>query len=175
MSGSTRTLAAVAIAASAVVGVVAGQSRPATPATMDDLLAEVRALRAEIREAAGSSMRAQLVGMRLQLQEQRITTLSRQLSDTQEKLRAQEADMIRVTGALKMFGGNDDGKTKKEEMKMVTGPLEAQLELLEKSIQQLKQDEAAASQLLGDEQSRWTRFNALVEELERAAAAPRMR
>jgi hypothetical protein len=173
MSGVTRILAAVAIVGSGVVGVVAGQARPAAPATMDDLLAEVRALRGEIREAAGSSMRAQLVGMRLQLQEQRITTLSRQLSDTQEKLRDQEADVIRVTSALKMFARDDD--TKPEEMNMVTGPLRAQLAQLEKAVQQLKQDEIDASQLLAEEQSRWTRFNALVEELERAAAPPRGR
>lgn len=175
MSASTRMLAAVAIAATGLVGVVAGQARQPAPATLDDLVAEVRALRAEIREAAGSSMRAQLVGMRLQLQEQRITSISRQLSDTQEKMRAQEAEVIKITGALKMFGASDDAKTQKAEMNFFMAPLKGQLEQLEKSIQQLKQDEISASQLLADEQSRWTRFNELVEELERGAAAPRIR
>ena len=68
---------------------VSGQGRqPATPA--DELLAEVRALRAEVNNAARAGMRAQLLGMRLQLQEQRIGVVSRQLTEVQERLRANQ-------------------------------------------------------------------------------------
>lgn len=177
MSRSTRAIAAIAVAASGAIAVASGQARQAPPApetAVEQLLAEVRAMRAEIREATGASLRAQLVGMRLQLQEQRITTLSRQLSDIQEKLRAQEGAIIPLTSALKMFSEDDD--TKKKELEIITGPLKAQLAQAEKTVQQLKQDEIAAAQLLAEEQSRWTRFNALIEELEKAAAAsPRSR
>lgn len=171
MSGPTRLLAAAVLAAGglgAAASVQARQTAPAPAASMEQLLAEARGLRAEIRDAAASSLRAQLVGMRLQLQEQRITTLSRQLSDIQEKLRSQEGAMVPLTAALKMFKEDDDNK---EELEMITAPLKAQLAQLEKAVQQLKQEEVGASQLLAEEQSRWTRFNALVEELEKSAAA----
>ena len=52
------------------------------PASMDELVAEVRALRAEIQQMADSSIRAQLLVARLQVQEQRIAGIARQLSDT---------------------------------------------------------------------------------------------
>ena len=61
------TSAAVLLLAAAV----SGQGRQAATPT-DELLAEVRALRADINSAARSAMRGQLLGMRLQLQEQRI-------------------------------------------------------------------------------------------------------
>ena len=42
---------------------------------MEELLAEVRSLRSEIRRASDTSIRAQLLVARLQVQEQRINTL----------------------------------------------------------------------------------------------------
>jgi hypothetical protein len=182
MAKSLRTFAALVLAGG-VIAVASGHARqtaPATDASMAQLLAEVRAIRTEIRDAAGSSLRAQLVGMRLQLQEQRITTVSRQLFDVQEKLRTAEGSMVPLTNALKMFTnkddpGNDDPANDKAMFALVTAPLKAQIEQIEKSIAQLKQEELAASQLLAEEQSRWTRFNALVEELEKAAATPTKR
>src|SRR5687768_3086933 len=81
---------------------VSGQGRqPATPA--DELLAEVRALRADVNNAARAGMRAQLLGMRLQLQEQRIGVVSRQLTEVQERLRANSQAQATLAAQLKMF------------------------------------------------------------------------
>ena len=176
MTESLRTFAAVVFGAG-VIAVASGHARQAAPApeaSMAQLLAEVRGIRSEIREAAASSLRAQLVGMRLQLQEQRITTLTRQLSDVQEKMHTAEGTIVQLTNALKMFSDKDDPDKEDDKgmFKMVTAPLKAQIAQLEKSIEQLKQEEIDTSQLLAEEQSRWTRFNALIEEMERAAAAP---
>src|SRR5688500_9338519 len=66
------------------------QARPDAPATLDDILKELRALRAELNEATGAGLRAQILVARLALQEQRITGVARELTEIQEKLRASE-------------------------------------------------------------------------------------
>ena len=63
------------------------QSQQAAPAASTaDLLAEVKALRADLQAVAGASLRAQLLVARLSLQEQRIATLGKQLTDVQGQL-----------------------------------------------------------------------------------------
>src|SRR5688572_6715334 len=56
------------------------------------LLTEVRALRSAIEQMASSSARVQLAMGRLQIQEQRVTTLSRQLSDVRASLSTTERE-----------------------------------------------------------------------------------
>jgi hypothetical protein len=147
--------------------VVAAQGRPtpaAPPTQMDELLAEIRALRKDINDTAHANMRAQLLGMRLQMQEQRIATAARQLSDVQDKLHGTEQALT----ALKSVTGNAPAQA-------FEGPLGGQLKNLETSSQQLKVDEQTMLQLLNDEQAQWARFNALIEELERAVASKGVR
>ena len=69
-----------------MVAIAAGQGARPAVSPSDDLLAEVRALRAEINQVAGESIRAQLFVARLQLQEQRVNEVTRQLSDVQSRL-----------------------------------------------------------------------------------------
>jgi chromosome segregation ATPase len=150
---------------------VSGQGpQPASPA--DELLAEVRALRADINNAARSGMRAQLLGMRLQLQEQRIGVLSRQLAEVQERLRANGQAQTTLAAQLKMFpwadsAQNDDAE---EGFGQLLAPLKGHLAELERTDQRLKGEEADLQQQLAAAQSRWAAFNAQIEALERAAA-----
>jgi hypothetical protein len=151
---------------------VSGQGRqPATPA--DELLAEVRALRADINNAARSGMRAQLLGMRLQLQEQRIGVLSRQLAEVQERLRANGQAQTTLAAQLTMFPWADPAQKNDagEGFSQILAPLKGHVAELERTDQRLKGEEADLQRLLAAEQSRWTAFNAQIEELERAAAA----
>nr|AGD93297.1 hypothetical protein orf519 [uncultured bacterium]AGD93316.1 hypothetical protein orf519 [uncultured bacterium] len=153
---------------------VSGQGRqPATPT--DELLAEVRALRAEVNNAARAGMRAQLLGMRLQLQEQRIGVLSRQLTEIQERLRANQQAQATLAGQLKMFPFADAGKQDEaaEGFAHILAPFKTHQAELERTDQRLKNEEADLQRLLAAEQTRWTAFNAQIEELERAAAAVR--
>src|ERR1051325_6702667 len=69
-----------------VIAVVASAQADRRAATLDDLLIEIRGLRADLGQAASASMRMQLLVARLSLQEQRITVLSRQLTDVQSQL-----------------------------------------------------------------------------------------
>ena len=151
---------------------VSGQGRqPATPT--DEVLAEVRALRAEINAAARSQMRAQLLGMRLQLQEQRIVVVSRQLADVQERLRANGQAQTTVAAQLKMFPFLDAAKEndpEEEGIAQIFAPFKAHMAELARTDQRLRVEEADLQQQLAAEQGRWTAFNAQIEELERAAA-----
>jgi type I site-specific restriction endonuclease len=151
---------------------VSGQGRqPATPA--DELLAEVRGLRADVNNAARAQMRAQLLGMRLQLQEQRIGVASRQLTEVQERLRANQQAHTTLATQMKAFPFNSEEPEVAEGFAQLLAPFKGQLAELERTEQRLKTEEADLQQTLVAEQARWTAFNAQIEELERAAGASR--
>jgi chromosome segregation ATPase len=146
---------------------------PARPVSMDDLVAEVRALRSDIQQMADSSLRAQLLVARLQVQEQRIAGIARQLSDTEEQIRALEgARNPFLTQMLKNFETQTPGNP--DEPNPFAG-LKAQLEKLEHGDPVLIERQASLSRLLAEEQARWVTFNTQLEELERRATAPRQR
>ena len=173
MRKSVHRIAALgSVAVLLLAAAVSGQGRqPATPA--DELLAEVRALRADVNNAARSGMRAQLLGMRLQLQEQRIGLVSRQLAEVQERLRANGQAQTTLAAQLKMFPWADAPQEDQaaEVFTQILAPFKGHQAELERTDQRLKSEEADRQQLLAAEQSRWTGFNAQIEELERATAA----
>jgi chromosome segregation ATPase len=166
----------------AIVAVVSAQAgAPAAPARtqMDELLVEVRAIRADIDRASAASLRGQLLGMRLQLQEARITALSRQLTDVQDRLRANQQARVSLANSLTMFGGQgqkgESSPEMRKQMEFVMAPLKGQLELLDRTDADLKQEEASLMAQLQQEQNRWTAFNGQIEELERTAAGRAIR
>ncbi len=67
----------------AVGSVTSGHAQTAAPSAMEALLGEVRGLRAEVHQAAGASIRTQLLVARLSLQEQRLNGVAKQLADVQ--------------------------------------------------------------------------------------------
>ena len=179
MMKSSRAVVAGGLLAMGLAVVVSGQAGqpPAAARTpIDELLVEVRAIRADLDRAAAASLRGQLLGMRLQLQEQRIATLSRQLSDVQERQRANQQTRTSLTAAVSMFAGNKDQTPEvRQQMNTVFGPLKQQLAALDKADADLKNEEAALIGQLQDEQNRWAAFNGQVEELERSSAGRSIR
>ena len=59
-----------------------------------------------LRESSAASQRAQLLVARLQLQEQRINTVWRQLSEVEDKLQANEKSQAAPEQMLKLMGSN---------------------------------------------------------------------
>jgi translation initiation factor 2B subunit (eIF-2B alpha/beta/delta family) len=141
---------------------------------MDELLAEVRAIRADLDRASSASLRGQLLGMRLQAQEARITALSRQLRDVQDRLRDNQQAKVSLTNSLTFFSGqaqkSEQPAEMRKQMEMIFAPLKGQLELLDKTDADLKNEEASLMAQLQEEQNRWTAFNGQIEELERGTA-----
>jgi DNA repair exonuclease SbcCD ATPase subunit len=165
------TGAAIALGVAAVAWGQAGQPPAAARTQMDELLAEVRGLRADLAHASAASQRGQLLGMRLQSQEQRITALARQLSDVQQQLRANAQARAALLGPLKMFAAMKDETSlgKADGFNAFLAPLKQQLAALDKSDAELKAEETYLTGQLSDEQSRWNAFNSQIEELERSA------
>lgn len=140
------------------------------PASMDDVVAEVRALRAEMRQATESGLRAQLLVARLQVEEQRIAGLARQLSETEQQIRSLEG--ARNPWLEQMMKELDKNPPEPGEADMFAG-LRAQLQTIQNGDPVLKDRQAALSRQLADEQARWVAFNAQLEALEKAVTAPK--
>lgn len=159
-----------------IVTVVSAQTNtpPSAPrGPMEELLAEVRSLRAEVRRAADTSIRAQLLVARLQLQEQRINSLTRQLVETQRQLSDNERARGAMAAPLAMFArdGNQQSAEEREGFDVVLGPLKAQLQQLERSDRDLQSQQTQLTNLIAEEQSRWTMFNAMLDELSKPVEA----
>jgi len=148
---------------------LAGQSSSVTPpraGTLDDVVVEVRALREDLHRMAESSLRAQLLVARLQVEEQRIDGLAKQLADTEQQMRNLEgARNPWLTQMLKDF----DKEPREPGQPDVFAGVRAQLEKIENGDPVLKERQASLSRMLADEQGRWVAFNAQLEALERQA------
>ena len=156
-----------------VAGSAGAQQRtpPAVaPATMDEVLNELRALRTELRESSAASLRAQLLVARLQLQEQRINTVWRQLSEIGDKIEANEKGRAAPEQIFKLMG-LEAGVEPPKEMAPMVEMFKNQMAASEKIDSDLKVRQAELMQLMTQEQSRWTAFNAQLEALEKAVAA----
>jgi hypothetical protein len=154
----------------AFAAVLTGQGAAPSDRVMQELLTEVKALRSEVNRAAGSSIRAQLLATRLQLQEQRILTVSRQIDEVQKEL----AGVAQARAAINMVvkqGSGDDPRDKERMLDM----FKSQLEEYGSREQQLRQHESSLMAMLAEEQARWTDFSSRLDELERALPAARPR
>lgn len=175
-----RTVVAVGALTLGLVNAPSGQLGSSTPPARDpmqELLTEVRGLRAEMRQASDTSIRAQLLVARLQVQEQRISTLGRQLADIERQLTDNERSRSALAGQLSMFEQEEHKPSgdEAEGFELIFRPLKAQLALLEKTDQDLKSQRMYLSSLVTDEQSRWTTFNALLDELGKTVEAKKTR
>jgi uncharacterized protein YlxW (UPF0749 family) len=169
-------VALIAILVVAVTGGVTGQQRPAPSraATLDDLLEELRAFRSELRDSSATSLRGQLLLARLQLQEQRVNTIWRQLSEVEDKLQASEKEGSAPEHIFKLMGVQP-GTDPPAQMAPIIEMFKTQMAAAEKANTDLKQRQADLMQLMTNEQSRWTTLNAEIEALEKALTAVRPR
>jgi chromosome segregation ATPase len=165
----------------AIIGVLAvAASAQATRATnadgMDQLLSEVRGLRAEVAQAAGASMRMQLLLARLSLQEQKIAVLNRQASELQRQLTNLSRDrgtnsehFERLTTAL---GSAEIPANERSQVNFEISLLKTRIAEQEQEEQRLQAQAAEVSDVIAAEQGRWMDFNRRLDELERSLQAP---
>jgi predicted nucleic acid-binding Zn-ribbon protein len=177
-TGSHVFVAALIITAGAVAGVGTavtwGQESRTSPTQADvlpALLVEVRGLRAAMEQMAAAGPRVQLALGRLQIQEQRVSTLVRRLDDMKTSRSAAEKSVEQMEQQIKTYeemareaSDANERKASEEGMKM----FKVQLAQLRAELQHMQSEEAAVTQELAAEQSRWNDFNQRLEELERA-------
>lgn len=166
---TTRVALGVGLAALALAGVAQGQAhRP--DATLDELVVEVQALRTEMNQAAATSIRAQLLVGRLQMEDQRIAGVVHELesvqgelfaaaqssSDAAERVRALEDALISTSG-----GAREDVGRELEAVKAATQQADRRLQIL-------KRRESALAKELEEDQTRWAEINSRLESVEQA-------
>jgi hypothetical protein len=169
-------ITALAVIVVAAVGVAAapssqGGSSKSDQSSPDELLSEVRGLRADLQQMATISVRAQLLVGRLQLQEQRINVLAAQVNDVRRLIDIKQSGQVPLTLELKRSEeASRSGSVGSEEQKHledVVPRLKAQLGQMQKEEQQLHLQETELSNQLATEQGRWIDFNSRLDELER--------
>ena len=151
-----------------VVGISAGLGGQAQrrDATLDDLLMEVRALRADLKQAAVASVKAQAVMARSALQEQRLRTVSENLNRAQvqlaaatEQRREAEERMAAITSAPVV--GNPMGRDD------MLAELKRDVARLQSAEEALRARVGEWSGVVFQEQARWEDVNRRVEALEK--------
>ena len=154
----------------------AGQAPTTAPrsasASLDDVVAEVRILRSEMKQSAEATLRAQLLVARLQVEEQRIAGLAHQLSETEQQIRALEG--ARNPMLEQMMKEWDKNPPEPGEVDMLAG-LRGQLDKIQNGDPVLKERQATLSRQLADEQARWVAFNAQLEALEKSVTTAKNR
>lgn len=171
-----RTVGVLVAIVLVAVGVLSAQVQQtvATPG-IGDLLAEVRALRADLNQAAGSSMRMQLLVARLSLQEQRVNTVGRQLTDVTAQLDAAigaRADREnRLNGFEAALAAHTIPSDQVKDIEAEVAADRANLAPFRAREQQLRNQAAEVTSLLTAEQNRWSDFNGRLDDLERSLPA----
>jgi hypothetical protein len=144
-------------------GMTVGQTqRP--PATLDDLVAEVRSMRAEMNRAASASIRAQLLAARMTLQELRLSTTAQQLANIRQQL---------AESRIRMAPSTDQIKPALETNSQILAPLRYTVQQEQRRTQELREEEAQLLRLIESEEGRWSEFNARLTDLERSLSQVR--
>lgn len=156
----------------AVVAVnVTGQSQR-NPATLDDLLLELRGLRADLAKSSSASVRVQVLTARLALQEQRITALGHQFTDLQTRLSEASEKRREAEDGLKRWEAALSANTlQPEERKNLEQGLptrKVEVGRLQASEQQIRSELTILSNAINVEQNQWTDFSNRLDELERS-------
>ena len=141
-----------------VGSMVSGQQQQ-RPATQDDLLAELRGLRADMNRVAQDTIRVQLVTARLTLQEGRLGRLSQQLNDVHQQLAQSQLTLAPFTLQLKQA---------QESNSEIFAPLRNMVEQVQKRDQELLAQETELNRLITSEENRGMDFNSRLDEIERA-------
>ncbi len=166
------TAAAVPMSVTVVAIVVAAQAER-KPATLDDLLTEIRGLRGDLAQTTSASTRMQLLTARLTLQEQRIAVLSNQRAGLLAQLAAVERERVEIETRVK--GLQDSMQEAPPQMREeIGGALKAETTRLSQRVQveqQLRLQETDLTGLIASEQGRWQEFNARLDELERSLSS----
>jgi hypothetical protein len=172
-----------AIGVALVVPVLWAQSAAsrAPSATDSALLEEVRALRVELGQASGASLRAQLLVARVQLQEQRIIYLDRRraeaatrASDAAEKSRLAAVRVNELEEQQRRFRSNAV-QIPKQDFEAMSTQIGFEIDKARSDAaaalgleQQARTEESDLAGALAAEQGRWTEFSARLNDLERA-------
>ncbi|HEY6508259.1 MAG TPA: hypothetical protein VIY56_09615 [Vicinamibacterales bacterium] len=166
---TTRTAWTLGIVALALAGVASGQGRR-PDATLDELVVEVQALRAEMNQAAAASIRAQLLVGRLQMEDQRISGVVRDIETVQAdlaiaaQLRDDAAARIRTIEDTLASAGPDQREVVQNQLAAAKGAAQQ----AERRQQALERREGGLTKELQEDQARWRELNERLQNFEQS-------
>lgn len=186
----TRSIAALTIVATTALALPAllAQAPPRTPAPageMQELLAEVRALRDELAAASRTSLRTQMLVARVQLQEQRIMYFDRRRAElaeavgqAAERTRRAAVDAEQAERHLQSIRGNApfgpptmseaERAEARQHLELMAESARRELDAAQQHEARLRAEDSEVAGALTTEQGRWSDFNARLDDLERA-------
>jgi len=161
----------IAFAAVVLVGAAVSGRAQRQPASLDDVVSELRALRAELRQTTGGSTRMQVLVARLAAQEQRIGILVNQRASLTPRLIEVGRQRADVEYQVKRL---EDMNSRHIPSEVPPADLEPTLANARSTLARIRdierdlraQDEQLASQIAA-EQNRWSDFNGRLAALER--------
>jgi hypothetical protein len=154
----SRIISSAVLISFVVIGVVSGQAQR-SPASVDDLLTEIQALRADINRASSASVRAQLVTARVTVQELRVSTAAQQLANVRQQL---------AESRIRLAPSTDQIKPAQETNSQILAPLRYTVQQEQRRSRDLLNEEAELMRMLDGEELRWAEFNARLDDLERS-------
>jgi hypothetical protein len=152
---------------------LAAQNRTGA-ATLDDLLSEIRGLRTDIAMSSNAALRTQMLVARIQIQEQRVNTTFRQLTEAQNEMAgvkqmvaANEGPLRQAEHEVQSTVGNDRvaAELALADIKQRLGPVLAQFH---QRAQELAARQNELLNQLSADQMRWNDFNDSLDALERS-------
>jgi chromosome segregation ATPase len=163
----------IAVAGVLVIGGVAASGQTQRqPASLDDVVNEIRALRADLKKTTASATQAQLLTVRLQLQEQRIAVLSTQRNDVSARLAIETSERADAERRVQTF---EDMKNRNEDLGVSRAELDGQEKAFKNMFTlhrdaelRLRAQDTQLSDEIATEQNRWQEFNNRLDELERS-------
>src|SRR4029450_2122281 len=138
-----RWLVLLFVAAIVLASVVAGQQQQ-RPGTRDELAAECRGLRADIKRASSDSLRTQLLTARLTSNEVRISTLGQQLAAVRQQFAQNRWPLAPFADQLKQA---------QETNSQILAPLRNTLEQVESRDRVLRAQETELTRLIESEEN----------------------
>ena len=162
----------IALATVVLVGAVALSGRgQRQPASLDDVVSELRALRGDLQRASGATARMQLLTARLTAQEQRIGILASQRANITPRLIEATRQRAELESQVKRL---EEMSTRHIPSEVPPADLEGTLQYSKNTLahfrdaeRQLRtQDDHLAAEI-ASEQNRWLDFNGRLDALER--------
>lgn len=172
-------IARIAIAGCALLlaGTSASGQQPAAPPqpdTLQQLLTEVRQLRASVERAANESATLQLLAVRAAMQEERLYRVSREVDTLRTDLEAARRDAGMLAANIKDFERtilDETDPNRRLALESELPAMRAKLQAAREKEQSLGQQEGTMSGSLATEEGRWQDINARLDDLERRLAA----
>jgi hypothetical protein len=169
------TMSRIAVACALFVALVFGGKGTSVtgqvPSREDALLAEVRGLRLAIEQLATTGARAQLMSGRLQLQEQRMSTLFTRVAQQRDRILPVERELTEMqqrAADLQRALATVSTPQDKYQLEVEQQVVQRQVAVRTAELRRLQVDEADVANLLATEQAQWAELNRQLEQLEAA-------